>query len=144
MLGQKVSPQTIRLRAKTKRQNSLGNRRRQHLYWQVMTMQGYRYEHRVVMEDAIGRKLGRKEHVHHKNGNTLDNRLENLELLSASAHAHEHGLKRADHCRQMARLAPGQWSRRFERCVECQTTRSKHAAKGICCACYIKRYNRRK
>jgi len=46
--------------------------------------------HRFVMEQHIGRKLLRSEHVHHINGNREDNRIENLALVSASAHAKIH------------------------------------------------------
>jgi hypothetical protein len=39
-----------------------------------------RLEHRVVMERLLGRALRPSEHVHHRNGDRLDNRPENLEL----------------------------------------------------------------
>jgi hypothetical protein len=35
-----------------------------------------------IMENMIGRKLTRREEVRHRNGNTLDNRRENLELVT--------------------------------------------------------------
>lgn len=47
-------------------------------------------EHRYVVEQALGRRLRTDEVVHHKDGNKLDNRIENLEVLSNSEHVSLH------------------------------------------------------
>lgn len=50
-------------------------------------------EHRWVMEQVLGRKLRSDEHVHHINHDRLDNRPENLEVVSPA----EHGLRHTVH-----------------------------------------------
>lgn len=51
--------------------------------------------HVYVMEKYLGRKLEKNEHVHHLNDNKLDNRIENLAVLSnLGGHQREHAKKR--------------------------------------------------
>ena len=58
----------------------------------------------------LGRQLSPKEHVHHKNGVTTDNRPENLEVLSCQDHHRiHHGWIRKD----------GEW---FKTCPKCKRT----------------------
>lgn len=52
---------------------------------------GYVQEHRLIMENKIGRYLfPRKELVHHINSDRLDNRIENLALMNPKDHAIGH------------------------------------------------------
>lgn len=53
-------------------------------------------EYRLLAEKKIGRYLRSDEIVHHVNGDTTDNRPENIEVMSQSRHAKIHADGRRD------------------------------------------------
>ena len=91
--------------------------------------------HRWIMEQHLGRGLRPDEQVHHKNGDSLDNRLENLEVLSAKEHmrlhkAHEAQPKPCANCGTI--FAPTQRQHKRQKCcsAECaQAMRTTAALK---------------
>lgn len=51
---------------------------------------GYVYEHRYVVEVEIGRALYDTEVIHHKDGNKLNNNIDNLEVTDRIEHGKKH------------------------------------------------------
>lgn len=99
----------------------------------------WKYEHRLVMEKKLNRKLEKYEIVHHKNHNTLDNNINNLELMTHSEHSKHHGLSRNHSIllKSVPRLN-GRWSKKYMHCVFCELTTSKHVSNGLCHRCNTK------
>jgi uncharacterized C2H2 Zn-finger protein len=54
------------------------------------TERGYVLHHRIVVENHLNRLLESHEIVHHKNDNKKDNRIENLEVMTAVSHGRLH------------------------------------------------------
>ena len=84
----------------------------------------YVFRYRLVAEKKIGRFLSDNEHVHHKNENTMDDKPDNLQVMSQSAHSSHH------------RKLYGKWSKHFTQCKSCNSTNIKHRAFGLCRRCY--------
>ena len=59
-------------------------------YLDIKTQDGWKLEHRLVMEKHIGRKLERWEEVHHIDGNKHNNALSNLYLIDKKNHSRSH------------------------------------------------------
>jgi len=51
---------------------------------------GYILEHRLIANDMVGGGLLKTDQVHHINGDKLDNAINNLMVMSASAHKKAH------------------------------------------------------
>ena len=95
--------------------------------WVLVDTRKYVAEHRLVMERKLGRKLSPTEAVHHINGDTLDNRAENLEVLSWAEHKRKH---------------TGSYI--YGSSFKCECGNTKHFAKGHCKKCYDREYHRKR
>ena len=63
---------------------------------EMANKRGHVPEHRLIMSQKINRPLSSKEHVHHKDGNKLNNSINNLEIMSKHKHLSLHIKKRIE------------------------------------------------
>lgn len=104
--------------------------------WVISTRGGRRMNwSRALMCGHLGRLLAPDEHVHHVNGDQLDDRIENLEVLSHSEHMRLHSTERAA-------ADAGQWARLHDACIVCGGTESPHTSHGRCASCKAKQFRR--
>ncbi len=59
-------------------------------YWPMANGAGFVAKSRLILAEFLGRCLTSKECVHHINKNILDDRIENLELMTNSSHSAYH------------------------------------------------------
>lgn len=78
----------------------------------------------VHHKDRSGR--GKREH---------NNDVSNLEVLCRRCHMAEH---RREFGKRGGTKKLERWSRKFDACVACETTRLRHYARGFCRTCYAK------
>lgn len=78
---------------------------------------GHLLAHRYFVEKHLQRYLDKDEHVHHVNHNPLDNRIENLQVVSASEHQKLHLNSRTEimHPNSLKAIADSASRRKLER-----------------------------
>ena len=69
-------------------------------------------QHRWIMQQHLNRKLEAWEDVHHRNGNRSDNRIENLTVISRSAHGAHSSRNRRQKSGYRMELTPQERQRR--------------------------------
>ena len=104
---------------------------RQYVTIKVTPSGQWPFKHRWMMEQHLGRKLKSSEVVHHIDGNTLNNDLSNLKILSNICHSQLHNVINT-------------WSEEHDCCVFCGTTDKPHKGHGLCVNCWQRSYHANK
>lgn len=85
-------------------------------------VRGYAYEHRLVAEQKLGRRLKKGEVVHHRNGDKKDNTPDNIEIMASIAHHRQEHRVRNDGKKLIGQANPivqcgcgcGEWFSKFD------------------------------
>lgn len=85
---------------------------------------GYAYEHRLVAEKILGRKLKKGEQVHHKDENKKNNSPSNLEVCTHKEHKFRHRRK------EFSRRNPGEPNRSVRCACGCGKKLKKYSKYG--------------
>jgi hypothetical protein len=87
------------------------------------------FKHRWIMEQHLGRKLEKHEVVHHIDGNTLNNEIDNLKVMFYKCHSQLHSVINI-------------WSKNYDACIECGTTDKEHHSHGLCENCHARHFRK--
>jgi hypothetical protein len=108
--------------------------------WMVWVDGRQMYRYRWVMEQHLGRPLEADEQVHHINGDSTDDRLDNLRLISPDEHGRIHAF---DSVMVRGARIGSQWHP-GESCALCGRTERPHYSLGMCDPCYQRDYRKRR
>ncbi len=98
---------------------------------------GYIYEHRLIAEQIVHRRLKRTEYVHHKDENGLNNDISNLMVFASNS---DHT---AYHNGSEIYCVDNVWYAKFKRpkCKKCGKSLDYKSKTGLCIECYKKYLN---
>lgn len=96
-------------------------------YWRIKIHEPnqWQYDHRYVMEKHLKRQLKKSEQIHHIDGDTLNNSIENLQVVTTSEHLSIHHKINT-------------WAKLYSACLKCNTKKIPHEGHGLCKQCHRK------